>query len=175
MTRAITFALVIVVSASVTASAASPPEEAVANVATGYCLSDKMGAPLPAGAIDPRAVGMRLTSADRLGRLTRTALRIPTGSGNVYYDYNADYCYVHASGIDRARTIAHLESDLKRRGLRFERAPVRNPKGQAKDGKRYPELVLIINVPVSNPKVPVIAITYDDDPSVLSVGVAVGQ
>jgi len=167
--------LVVLAAASVTASAASrAPEEVIANLVTGYCLSEKTGAPLPAGSIDPRAVGTRLTSRDRFARLSPTALRIPTGSGNVYHDATADYCDVHASNVDPARTIARLESELKQRGLRFDRAPVRSS-GKSKDGNRRPDLVLIIAVPVSNPKVPLITITYDDDPSVVSIGVAVGR
>ena len=174
MKRSTTLALVIFAAALVTASAAPlPPEEVVANLVTGHCLSEKTGAPLPAGSIDPRAVGTRLTSRDRLARLSPKALRIPTGSGNVYHDASANYCYVHASNIDPARTIARLESELKQRGLRFDRAPVRSS-GQSKRGDRDPDLVLIINVPLSNPKVPVITITYDDDPRVVSIGVAVG-
>ncbi len=174
MKRATILALVVLAAASVTASAASrPPEEVVANLVTGHCFSEKTGAPLPAGSIDPRKVGTPLTPRDRLARLSRAALRIPTGSGNVYHDDRTNYCYVHASNIDPARTIARLESELKQRGLRFDRAPVRSS-GKSKGGDRDPDLILIINVPLSNPKVPVITITYDDDPSVVSIGVAVG-
>jgi hypothetical protein len=178
MRQAISFALVMFAATSTTANAAPPPEEVVVNLVTGYCFSEKMGTPLPAGSIDPRAVGIRLTARDNLARLNRTALRIPTGTGAVYHDYDANYCHVHASGIDPARTIDRVESEFKRRGLTFDRAPVRGPQvqddqGKAKDGKRYPAQMLIMRTPVSNPNVPIISVTYDNDPRVLSLGVIV--
>jgi hypothetical protein len=105
----------------VTASAAPPAEEVVVNLIAGYCLSEKMGTPLPAGSIDPRKTGTRLTPSDRLARLSSKALRVATASGDVYYDYNETYCYAHASGVDRARTIVRLEDELKRLSLTFHK------------------------------------------------------
>jgi hypothetical protein len=175
MKRAITFALVVFAAASVTASAAPPAEEVVVNLIAGYCLSEKMGTPLPAGSIDPRKTGTRLTPSDRLARLSSKALRVATASGDVYYDYNETYCYAHASGVDRARTIVRLEDELKRLGLIFDRAPVKHTDGPTKDGRRLADLVIIVDTPASNPNALVIAVTYSDDPRVLSMGVAASR
>jgi hypothetical protein len=127
------------------------------------------------GSIDPRKAGTSLTSRDRLDRLSRKAVRIPTASGNVYYDYSDTYCYAHASGVDRARTIALLESELKRLHISFDKAPVRHPEGQVKDGRRSADLVILIGTPASSSTAPMLVVTYSDDPSVLSIGTALGQ
>jgi hypothetical protein len=175
MKRATIVAVVMCAAVAATANAAPSAEEAVVSLVAGYCLSQKTGAPLPTGAIDPRTAGTPLTSRDRLARLSNKAVRLPTASGDVYYDYNETYCYAHASGVDRARTIAGLEDELKRLRLSFAKTPVKHQDGPAKDGKRYPDLVILIDPPVGNAGTPMIAITYFDDPNELSIGVAIGR
>jgi len=182
MKSVVAVSLVVLIAGLVTAGAAPLPEEAAVDIALGYCMSQKTGSPMPARAIDPRTVGTSLAPSDGAAGVSRVpgfssnALRIPTASGAVYTDSNRYYCNTLASGVDRARTIARIENELRRLGLTFEGGAMKN-RDELPQDRRPPSYVLIVHPAASNPRAPeiMIAVTYLDDPSALAIGVTTAR
>lgn len=178
MKQAATLALALFAPGLAVANAASPPEDVAANLIVGKCLSEKTGTALPADAIDPAKVGTPLTPHDRDPRLSKQALRIPSTSGAVYYEHKGEYCFVHAAGVDNARTLAGLQDALDRFGLKASKHNVRMRDAKDADDPSVMRTVAMyfIEMPAGGPAMPVITITYAPAyPSFLTVGVVIGR
>ncbi len=90
------------------------PAAMIVDLLFGECLSEVSHTELPAGYTDPRAVGRPLTSPPRDSRLSPQAARIPTATGEVYFDHHDKACEVFASGIDAADAVTKVQQALAR-------------------------------------------------------------
>jgi hypothetical protein len=160
------------------ANAAPPAEDVFVNLVAGQCLSETRGTALPAGSIDPRAVGIALTPRDRDPRLSKQALRIATANGAVYYDHSGEYCYVHAAGgVDNARTLAGLQIAFDRQGLKVESHNVTFPKEPKTDDPSLLRIVSMFFIDVNFDSThPVVVISsVPAVPGILSAGVVMSR
>jgi hypothetical protein len=159
------------------ANAAPPAEDVFVNLVARQCLSETRGTALPAGSIDPRAVGMALTPRDRDPRLSKQALRIATANGAVYYDHSGEYCYVHGGGVDNARTIAGLQIAFDRQGLKVEWHNVTFPKEPKTDDPSVLRIVSMFFIDVNFDSThPVVVISsVPANPGILSAGVVMSR
>ena len=132
------------------------PGATIVDLLFGQCLSEATHAAPPPGSTDPRLVGQTVGSQVRDPRLSPQAVRVPTASGEVYFDHHAKACEVFATGIDAADVVTKIQNAVTEMGPKAREVAPRPPMEAAS-----PDRTLVYEIgTLGQASVPLLKITY---------------